>query len=282
MKYVAKYIEDDESVSEKSEFSYGVRVIFRVALVGVFIYLLLGLMVDYAVPYIPASWEDSLAETVMSEIRTQGGGSATKYDVAAMQSLLDSLAEHMEGPRRKFHINVIEKKETNALALPGGHIVMYSELLEKIKSENELAMILAHELGHFAARDHLRGLGRSFLFFIVTTVIAGSSGESAKALMNSSGILQNNYSRSQEYAADRYALNMLVKKYGHAGGATDFFVRLADKESLPQLTQYLSTHPASKYRIEALNKIIRENNLEIKEVAPQFWFKSVKAEESEP
>ena len=45
----------------------------------------------------------------------------------------------------------------NAVALPGGNIVVFAGLLKEIKSENELAMILGHELGHFAHRDHLRG-----------------------------------------------------------------------------------------------------------------------------
>ncbi len=137
-------------------------------------------------------------------------------------------------------------------------------------------MILAHELGHFAARDHLRGLGRSFLFFIVSSALLGGDSSSSKAFMNSSGILQNNYSRVQEYAADRFALEILVKKYGHAGGAVDFFKRLAAEETLPQLVHYLSTHPASEKRIAALNKISAEKQFQQKDVLPVFWINAEK------
>ncbi|PKL41605.1 MAG: peptidase M48 [Candidatus Riflebacteria bacterium HGW-Riflebacteria-1] len=270
MKYVAKYVEENENISEPAEFSYAMRVIFRVVLVAFALYLALGIIVDVAVPYIPPAWEDSLAAPIMREVYASGQKSQ-KFDVVKIQQLLDSLAGLMEGVRRKFYITVIEKDETNALALPGGHIVVYSQLLEKVASENELAMILAHELGHFAARDHLRGLGRSFLFFIVANFALGGQGDSVRQFMNSSGILQNNYSRQQEFAADKYALEMLVKKYGHAGGATDFFKRLAEKEKLPQLVHYLSTHPASDRRVSALNQIVTDNSYAVYNTEPVNW-----------
>ena len=46
------------------------------------------------------------------------------------------------------------------MALPGGQIMVFSGLLKKVNLENELAMVLGHELGHYAHRDHLRGMGR--------------------------------------------------------------------------------------------------------------------------
>lgn len=278
MKYVAKYVEENENTSEPAEFSYALRVIFRVVLLVLAVYLALGIIVDFAVPYIPPAWEDSLAAPIMRELHASTPTSQ-KFEVEQIQQLVDSLAGLMNGTRRKFYINVLEKDETNALALPGGYIVIYSQLLEKVASENELAMILAHELGHFAARDHLRGLGRSFLFFIVANFMLGGQGDSVRQFMNSSGILQNNYSRQQEFAADKFALELVVKKYGHAGGTTDFFKRLSEKETLPQLTQYLSTHPASERRVNVLERLISDNRYEIKPVSPGFWVKAEKSGE---
>ncbi|MBU1108418.1 MAG: M48 family metallopeptidase [Candidatus Riflebacteria bacterium] len=275
MKYVAKYVEENENTSEPAEFSYAIRVIFRVVLVVIAIYLALGIIVDFAVPYIPPAWEDNLAGPIINELRANTP-SSQKFEVDQIQQLVDSLAGLMDVPHRKFYINVMEKDETNALALPGGYIVIYSQLLEKVDSENELAMILAHELGHFSARDHLRGLGRSFLFYIVANFVFGGQSDSVRQLMNSSGILQNNYSRQQEFAADKFALELVIKKYGHAGGTTDFFKRLAEKETLPQLAHYLSTHPASERRVKVLNQLISDNSYEIKATTPVFWVKAEK------
>jgi Zn-dependent protease with chaperone function len=281
MKYVPTPIEDDENenVSPYSSFSAGLRVIFQVVLLIFGAYIALGLMVDFAVPYIPPAWEDSLAGPIMKEV-TSSHKRAGFYKVEEIQKLLDSLASLIDKSGRKFKVGVFENKEINALALPGGHIVVYSELLNQVASENELAMVLAHELGHFKNRDHLRGLGRSFLFFIVANLFLGDS-SATKALMNSSGILQNNYSRNQEYAADAFALQLLVKKYGHAGGATEFFKRLAAKETLPGLVHYLSTHPASEKRIAELEKLIAENGFAVEEIKPVTWRKAEQNEEAE-
>ena len=278
MKFVARPVEEDENinVSPYSTFAAGLRVMFQVVLLGLGVYLLLGLLVDFVVPYIPPHWEDSLASTIMQEVNTSRK-SSDSFKTAEIQQLLDSLAAKIEDNSRKFKVSVVVEKDINALALPGGHIVIFSELLEQIESENELAMVLAHELGHFVSRDHLRGLGRSFLFFIVANIFLGDS-SATKSLMNSSGIMQNNYSRAQEYAADTFALHLLVKHYGHAGGASDFFTRLAARESLPDLVHYLSTHPASAKRIKAIEQIISDSNYQIDKVKPVFWKSAPQAE----
>ncbi len=112
MKYVPPLLTGDESdnenVPEKSEFAHGIRVIFRVALLGIAIYLFLGVIVDFAVPYIPAPLEDSLAGAIMSEA-TAGKSVSQRFPVEKIQQLLDSLADNMPGVRRKLTIHVLEK-----------------------------------------------------------------------------------------------------------------------------------------------------------------------------
>ncbi len=278
MKFVVKIIDEEDNYAHESHWWSGISIFIRIILVVLAVYMFLGFIVDFAVPYIPLSWENSLADPIMHEVATMGK-SSQKYDQAQVQKLLDSLSTLMpKEQQRPFKVFIVEKNEANALALPGGNIVVFTELLNGIKSENELAMILAHELGHFANRDHLRGLGRSFLFFIVSTALLGGDNSTVRSLMNSSGILINKYSRNQENNADRYALNLLVKKYGHAGGATDFFKRMAGQETLPQLAHYLSTHPASKNRVAKLEEIIATEKYETCSTLPPQWIK-MEAEE---
>ena len=274
MKYVPVEVEENFNVSQGSSWWYGLRIFMQVVLVGLLIYMLLGLFVDVFVPLIPIKWEDKIAQPIVSEMMGTTNSSA-KYDQAKIQELVNSLSQHMTTKnKRRFTVSIVDSKESNALALPGSHIMIYSGLLDNVKSENELAMIMSHELGHFAHRDHLRGLGRSFLFYLVTLAVFGGDSPTAKIFMNSSGIARNTYSRSQEYAADMYALKMLNKHYGHVGGCTDFFKRLAKKETLPQLTQYLSTHPASMKRVAALENAITEQNLKVNPIKPVTWLKA--------
>jgi predicted Zn-dependent protease len=274
MKYVAKIVDEEDNYSQDSEWWYGIRIFVRLILVVLAVYMFLGIVVDFFVPFIPVSWEDSLSGPIMAEVKKSQQPSE-KYSGQKIQQLLDKIAKNLDKEhKRNFTVLVVAKKETNALALPGGNIVLYTQLLGEIESENELAMILAHELGHFAHRDHLRGLGRSFLFFMVSTVFLGNSNSAVRSLMNSSGILTNTYSRSQERKADEFALQLLVKTYGHAGGALDFFKKLQGKEQLPELAHYLSTHPAAKYRIKTLNNLIKSQGYKVAETLPVFWRKA--------
>ncbi|GAB4280270.1 MAG: hypothetical protein Kow0029_24720 [Candidatus Rifleibacteriota bacterium] len=281
MKYVPKLVDEEDNYSKDSDWWSAIRIFLRIILVALAIYMVLGLIVDFFVPFIPISWENALSNPILAGVCDMGARSK-KYDVKRIQNLLNSLSSLMDTKnQRPYRVLVVEKKEANALALPGGNIVLFSGLLDEIKSENELAMILAHELGHFANRDHLRGLGRSFLFFVISAALLGGNNSAAKSFMQSSGVLTNTYSRNQESNADKFALALLVKKYGHAGGAIDFFKRLATKETLPELTHYLSTHPASKHRIKALQEIIAENKYKIRETRPIFWLKGEYPDQAE-
>jgi Zn-dependent protease with chaperone function len=71
------------------------------------------------------------------------------------------LVSSVEGlPKFSYKVSVHDQATVNAVALPGGNIIVFKGLLTELKSENEVAMILAHELGHYAHRDHLHGIGQ--------------------------------------------------------------------------------------------------------------------------
>jgi predicted Zn-dependent protease len=162
---------------------------------------------------------------------------------------------------------VTNNEEINALALPGGHIVVFSGLLKEIRSENELAMILAHELGHYARRDHLRGMGRGLG---MTMLLATLFGQDSRAAGFSAGFfsgLEMRYSQQQESAADSFGLQLLTARYGHAGGATDFFERLADKAG-SRFDYLLASHPHPHARIASLQRMIADAGYRLAETLP--------------
>ena len=144
----------------------------------------------------------------------------------------------------------------NAAIFPGGHIMFTTALLKTAESENEIAFVLAHELGHFVARDPLKGLGRSLVF--VTVASALGLGSNSTDIVGLTGSVTNlHYSRKQETAADIYALSAMVKVYGHAGFSLDFFERMKVKDDRSQLDSYFSTHPLTEDRIEYLQELAK-------------------------
>jgi len=134
-----------------------------------------------------------------------------------------------------------------------------SGLLAQVASENELALVLGHELGHYRARDHLRGLGRGLATSLVLGAL-GSSGELVAGLgAFAGGVAQRGFDRRQESAADAFGLALVQAEYGHVAGAGDFFARLSrDQEprGAPnagrRLAGYFDTHPMHENRAAAL------------------------------
>ncbi len=223
-------------------------------LVGVVVALvaIAAVAIDRLVPMLPAALE----------ARWFGGwltaeGAAGDPRTATVQALLDRLASHWSDSPYPFRVGVLDESDPNALALPGGAILVTSGLLEQVESENELALVLGHELGHYRARDHLRGLGRGLAAELLLGALGGSgalvSGLSALA----GDLAQRSFDRRQESAADAFGLALVQAEYGHVAGARDFFARLSQEPAAAgagrRLAGYLDTHPLRADRVAALD-----------------------------
>lgn len=158
-----------------------------------------------------------------------------------------------------FELALIEEDEPNAMALPGGAILLTTGLLEAVDSENGLAFVLAHELGHYAHRDHLRSLSRGLALGAVMALVTGSGSSAAGDVVRLSGEISNRrFSQSQESAADLFALELLHERYGHVGGATEFFECILETDG--GSSAFLATHPAPQARIDRLREVIALHN----------------------
>jgi predicted Zn-dependent protease len=209
-----------------------------------------GLAVDRLVPHVPPSWERRLFS--WSDAAAPGAG-AEDPRLDALRGLLERLVRHWPEAPYEFRARVWNEQTPNALALPGGWIVVTSGLLDRVESENELAFVLGHELGHFAGRDHLRGLGRDLALSLLLSWL-GLGGAPDAIVDFAGGLAQRGFDREQESDADAFALALVAAEYGHVAGALDFFERLPDPDGVVarELAQYLSTHPLNDERVHAL------------------------------
>jgi predicted Zn-dependent protease len=174
---------------------------------------------------------------------------------AELRALVERLARHW--PENPYEFKPMLWRETtpNAFALPGGWIGVTTGLLDEVGSENELAFVLGHEIGHFRNRDHLKGLGRGLALGIVLSAVGLSGVGVAGDLAGlAGGLAQRSFDREQESEADEFGLAVVAAEYGHVAGAAEFFRRTPDADALlgGKLEAYLSTHPISDERIEEL------------------------------
>lgn len=225
-------------------------------------YFALGLAVDFTVDQLPADWEEVLAEHVAPPFAVDEDDPF--LDV--VEDVLDDLVLELDEEPYDYEIGIAPSNEVNAFALPGGRIVVTRALITSVQSENELAMVLAHELGHFAHRDHLRGLGRGLAMTALSLLLFGSDSTITQLFTGSLNVANASFSRRQETAADMFALDLLNTTYGHIGGATDFFTRLAKNE--PRWGSWLNSHPASGERVLKLRDHAARNRYQNGQTRP--------------
>ncbi|HAN32740.1 MAG TPA: hypothetical protein DCQ06_14195, partial [Myxococcales bacterium] len=120
-----------------------------------------GLLTDVVVRLVPRERESTLLRPVVSAFLDDfGEGEAAHEAHQALQALFDKVRAVVEPMPYEFQLKLACTPMVNAMALPGGGIVVTSGLLKLLRNEDELSFVLAHELGHFVGRDHLQGLGR--------------------------------------------------------------------------------------------------------------------------
>lgn len=181
-----------------------------------------------------------------------------------------------------FHY--VNDDTVNAFATLGGHIVLYRGLIEKLKYEDELAMVIAHEIAHIKYRHPILSTSHGIVVGIALTAISSSSGNSiVNDIMGTTGMASlMRFSRDYEYQADKDAISSLMKLYGHADGALGLF-KVFDSEFGKGLSfEFLATHPLTQNRISETTRMINEKSLSAKNIRVDFpdkfkkWLKTQK------
>ncbi|NJL40067.1 MAG: M48 family metallopeptidase [Leptolyngbyaceae cyanobacterium SM1_4_3] len=232
-------------------------VVGLIAAAIAFAFWLFGALVNGLVWIIPPSVERQLGTFTVPVFEQMAEPSATQD---SLNQLLDRLEVNLPPEQRQQHdyqVLYIPDATVNAIAIPGDRVVIYKGLLTQTESENELMMVLGHELGHFANRDHLRRLSRGLLLQLMIAVFFGDTGGLQDVAISGVTSLSNaQFSQGQELQADEFGLNLLQQTYGHVAGATDFFERLSQQEGAN--IDFLATHPNSRKRVQLLERAIAE------------------------
>jgi Zn-dependent protease with chaperone function len=265
MKFTARRLREEVNVSREHPLKE--LCILAGGILGGFLllYLLLGFALELVVPRIDPALEEYLGKLMLPVLVEEGEAPRVQEK---LQGLLDDIASIKGEPDRDYRVHLSLSPKANAMALPGGHIVVLEGLVGEAESENELAMVLGHELGHFRNRDHLRGLGRGLVLIFLSSLLFGTDSSLSSLATSLLSGAETQFSQHQELQADLWGLELLVGRYGHAGGATGFFRRLAEKEEGSELTYLFASHPYPKERVEALEETIREQGYPLRETVP--------------
>lgn len=170
---------------------------------------------------------------------------------AILQKRADEIAAVMESPF-KIDITVVDFPVTNAVTLPGGHVIILSKLLKKAKSGDEVIGVLAHEIAHVVRRDPLQVSIKQTGTTLLVSLLIGDVFGGTVLTGAASTLLETGYSRDAEAAADRLAVTALNRLGWNARPLADFLARV-DKDSGSNLIpSFLSTHPSGADRQMAI------------------------------
>ena len=208
---------------------------------------------------IPESQDIALGRKYAPELEKQMGG---RIEDPVLQSYINNVGQNIARVSHKaswkYHFAALQDKSVNAFALPGGYIFVTKGMLENLRSEAQLAALLAHETVHVVARDISNAMsneiGISLLLSAVTSDSTSSGVLTAADLAKQ--IVGLKYSRKDERVADLGGLDYLAAA-GYNPYAMVETMQMLESRNKQRPVEFLSTHPSPKNRIEYLTQKIQ-------------------------
>ena len=223
---------------------------------------------------VPVSWEERLGQAVVEHLAPPEKRCADPTRTRVIGDIIATLTAPLPGPPYTFRVMVVNDPTVNAFAAPGGYVVIFRGLLERTRSAEELAGVLAHELQHILQRHATRALLQHASTGVLLAALAGdATGAMTYALESARALGTLRYSRQNEEEADAEGMRMLLAAGIDPAGMIAFFeVLRKEGGEAPGLLAYLSTHPNPGDRIESLKALAgRSQGRPVKLLADHDW-----------
>lgn len=177
-----------------------------------------------------------------------------------------------------FHFAAVKDKSVNALSLPGGYVYIAAGMLEKLRTEAQLAAVLSHEIVHVVARDSMNAMSNQIgLELLLSAAISDKTPQGVATAANlTKRIFSLRYSRQDEQTADETAVDYMVAAGYNPYGMIET-MQLLQNEHGTTTIDFLSTHPSPQNRIVYLTQRInaRYNNLTGLKIGKEDYQKAV-------
>ena len=208
-------------------------------------------------PRVPVAWEERLGRAAVDYLAPRELICEDPERQKALDAIVARLAATGPPSPYTFRLFVVNRPDVNALAAPGGYLVVFRGLLDRTRSPEELAGVLAHEMQHVMQRHTTQAVIQHTSTGLLLAALTGDmTGPLAYGLQSARVLGQLQYSRRAESRADEEGLRMLQAARIDPAGMIQFFEALAKEDRQPaKLLKYLSTHPSPIARIERLKAL---------------------------
>ena len=229
------------------------------ALVSILLVVIYGVpfAAERLTPLVPQSFESRIGDAADKQIKIVFDGKVcdARDGRAAFVKLVGALrgAASLD---RSVDAAVLSSDVPNAFALPGGKIYLFDGLLQKARNSDEIAGVLAHELGHVKHRDSMRNMiyngGTSFLIGLLFGDVTGSSA----ILFASRTMFDATHTREAETNADAFSIDLMHKLGRSPKPMGELLLRVTGNEKDKNFS-FLSNHPFTEDRLELMRKADR-------------------------
>jgi Zn-dependent protease with chaperone function len=237
----------------------GVSTVLLGALVLAYVYGV-PLLAGDIVGVMPPAWEKHIGDTVAAQMQAslagEGGFTVCDPDPNSLANLaINRFANAaLAGTGTPFtaEVTVVRTDVANAFALPGGKAFFFSALLDKTETPDEFAGVLAHEMGHVVHRDGMQQLISSASTGLLIGFVLGDMSGLSVAGGLGTALVDSRFSRAAETSADRFAVETARRLRFQPAGLANLLDRVAGDDSMTRAMAFLSTHPLTAQRRQAL------------------------------
>jgi predicted Zn-dependent protease len=211
-------------------------------------------------PRVPVAWEESVGQSAVAYLAPTERRCGDPRLAAAMDEIVRRLIAPGPPSPYTFRVYVVNRPVVNALAVPGGHVVVFRGLLERTGTPEELAGVMAHELQHVLRRHATRAVIQDVSTGLLLMALTGDvTGPLAYGLETARTLGELRYSRRAEDEADIEGMKMLLAARVNPAGMIAFFETIRKEEGDPSKAfAYLLSHPLAAERIVRLKALATE------------------------
>jgi predicted Zn-dependent protease len=212
---------------------------------GLALVVLVGWSVIQLVPravmaFLPTSLDRQLGETAAEQILADATECTNPAVLEALKSTLGPLEAALPEDQRPVRVHVLDDEAVNAFALPGGHVFVFRGLLKEARSADEVAGVLAHEIGHAVLRHGMKRMSRELTLWLGLEILLGDAGGVIQLIGSAAANLGTlKFDRDEEREADLYAVEQSAAA-GFDPRALGEFLGRMEEHPIPS---FLTTHP---------------------------------------
>jgi Zn-dependent protease with chaperone function len=250
-----------------------------------FVSVSMSFMVRAIASRVPMEWEDHFGQAQIDKFRKEGVLLDDSNQVAQLAAVAAPLIQVLPENRRNLKFYILDDPDPNAFALPGGHVVVHSGLLEMVDTQEELLGVLAHELAHETQRHVIRKeIAAAGPIVIFGVFLHSRSGAGNLLALGSGLMIFEGFSQEYETEADDVGWKYLVAANIDPRGMIQTFEKLKATEDgleTDHMSHAFDSHPALDKRIARLQSKWKKLSRKVGflELPPVTWPKSTNSTE---